>query len=98
MTGTKVAAALLKASLEQLHLPPSLHKCLGTTDVIESPQSGVQKEPTTSPAGAMVERWAASAWLLTEKTSLRWSAIEISGLFPSLGREHIPNASSEKIA
>jgi hypothetical protein len=29
--------------VQRLQLPPSLYKCLGTTNVIESPQSGVQK-------------------------------------------------------
>ena len=30
-------------TMQKLKLPPSLYKCLGTTNVIESPQSGVQK-------------------------------------------------------
>ena len=30
-------------TMQKLNLPPSLYKCLGTTNVIESPQSGVQK-------------------------------------------------------
>ena len=30
-------------TVQRLQLPPSLYKCLGTTNVIESPQSGVQK-------------------------------------------------------
>lgn len=30
-------------TIQKLNLPPSLYKCLGTTNVIESPQSGVQK-------------------------------------------------------
>ena len=30
-------------TVQRLKLPPSLYKCLGTTNVIESPQSGVQK-------------------------------------------------------
>lgn len=57
-------------TMQRLKLPPSLYKCLGTTNVIESPQSGVQKRTgnvTRWRDGAMVERWVASAWLLTEK-------------------------------
>jgi putative transposase len=57
-------------TIQKLKLPPSLYKCLGTTNLIESPQSGVQKRTgnvTRWRDAAMVERWAASAWLLTEK-------------------------------
>lgn len=57
-------------TMQKLKLPPSLYKCLGTTNVIESPQGGVQKRTgnvTRWRDGAMVERWVASAWLLTEK-------------------------------
>jgi putative transposase len=57
-------------TVQRLQLPPSLFKCLGTTNVIESPQSGVQKRThnvTRWRTGEMVERWVASAWLLTEQ-------------------------------
>jgi putative transposase len=57
-------------TIQKLKLPLSLYKCLGTTNVIESPQSGVQKRTgnvTRWRNGEMVERWVASAWLLTEK-------------------------------
>jgi transposase-like protein len=57
-------------TIQKLKLPPSLYKCLGTTNVIESPQSGVQKRTSNVTRwrnGEMVERWVASAWLLTEK-------------------------------
>lgn len=57
-------------TIQRLKLPPSLYKCLGTTNVIESPQSGVQKRTgnvTRWRDASMVERWVASAWLLTEK-------------------------------
>jgi len=40
--GTDPAFALI-ASV-RLKLPPSLYKCLGTTNIIESPQGGVQKK------------------------------------------------------
>src|SRR5207245_1656119 len=32
-------------TINRLGLPPSLHRCLGTTNLIESPQSGVRKPP-----------------------------------------------------
>lgn len=57
-------------TMQRLKLPPSLYKCLGTTNVIESPQGGVQKRTgnvTRWRDSAMVKRWVASAWLLTEK-------------------------------
>jgi transposase-like protein len=49
---------------QRLTLPPSPYKCLGTTNVIESPQSGVQKRPnniTRWREAAMVGQWVASA-------------------------------------
>lgn len=53
-------------TIQRLKLPTSLYKCLGTTHVIESPQSGVQKRTgnvTRWWDAAMVERWVPSAWL-----------------------------------
>lgn len=57
-------------TLQRLQLPVSLTKCLATTNIIESPQGGVQKKThnvTRWRDAEMVERWVASAWLLTEK-------------------------------
>ena len=57
-------------TLQRLQVPPSLHKCLATTNIIESPQSGVQKRTgnvTRWRDADMVQRWVASAWLITEK-------------------------------
>lgn len=57
-------------TLQRLKLPPSLYKCLATTNVIESPQGGVARRThnvTRWRDQDMVERWVASAWLLTEK-------------------------------
>ena len=53
-----------------LAAPPSPYKCLATTNVIESPQSGVARRTanvTRWRDREMVERWVASAWLLKEK-------------------------------
>jgi len=61
-------------TVQRLNLPPSLYKCLGATNVIEGSQSGVQKRTnnvTRWREADMVERWVASAWLLTEK-HFRW--------------------------
>jgi putative transposase len=88
-------------TMQKLRLPPSLYQCLGTTNVIESPQSGVQKRTNNGTCwrdGAMVERWVASAWLLTEKHFRKvighrdfWALAVI------LGREKTSGA-SEKVA
>jgi putative transposase len=68
------AAASLREGLEEtftinrLGLPPSLHRCLATTNIIESPQSGVRKRTGNVSRwrdGAM--RWVAGAYLITEK-------------------------------
>ncbi|MBV8830212.1 MAG: transposase [Acidobacteriaceae bacterium] len=78
-------------TVQRLQLPPSLFKCLGTTNVIESPQSGVQKRThnvTRWRTGEMVERWVASAWLLTENTSAKLSDTVTSGPLPSFSEEN----------
>jgi putative transposase len=57
-------------TLQRLDIPQSLHKCLATTNIIESPHSGVEQRThkvTRWRSQDMVERWAASAWLLTER-------------------------------
>jgi putative transposase len=57
-------------TLQRLKIPTSLHKCLATTNLIESPHSGVRKRTRNVCRwrdADMAERWAASAWLLTEK-------------------------------
>jgi putative transposase len=57
-------------TLQRLQIPVSLHTCLATTNIIESPHSGVRQRTdnvTRWRDAEMVQRWAASAWLLTEK-------------------------------
>ena len=57
-------------TLQRLQIPASVHKYLATTNIIESPQSGVRRRTHNVSRwrdGDMVERWVASAWLLTEK-------------------------------
>src|SRR5207253_7916317 len=58
-----VAGAALDSALRTF-------KCLATTNIIESPQSGVERRTrnvTRWRDADMVQRWVASAWLLTEK-------------------------------
>src|SRR4051812_5431453 len=89
-------------TVQRLQLPPSLYKCLGTTNVIESPQSGVQKRThnvTRWRDADMVECWVASAWLLTEKHFRKVIGHrDLWALAVLLGRERKPNANSEKVA
>lgn len=70
------AAASLMEGMEEcftinrLDVPPSLHRCLATTNLIESPHSGVRmrtRRVCRWRDGAMVKRWMASAFLATEK-------------------------------
>jgi transposase-like protein len=75
-------------------------KCLATTNLIESPQSGVARRTANVKYWrdqAMVERWVASAWLLTENRFRkisghrdRWALI--------LGRKTETEISLEKVA
>ena len=70
------AAASLREGLDEcftinrLQVPVSLHRCLATTNLIESPQSGVRmrtRRVCRWRGGSMVKRWAASAFLATER-------------------------------
>ncbi len=57
-------------TLQRLKIPETLHKCLATTNIIESPQGGVERRThnvTRWRDADMVQRWVASAWVLTEK-------------------------------
>ncbi len=71
------AAASLREGLEEtftinrLQLPPTLHRCLATTNVIESPNAGVRQKTRRVSRwrnGQMVLRWAAAGFLATEKS------------------------------
>ena len=56
-------------TLNRLGLPASLHRCLATTNLIESPQSGVRmrtRRVTRWRDADMGLRWVASAFLATE--------------------------------
>jgi transposase-like protein len=70
------AAASLREGMEELFtinrlgLPPSLRRCLATTNIVESPSAGVRirtRRVTRWKNGAMVLRWAATAFLATEQ-------------------------------
>lgn len=74
------AAASLREGLAEmftvnrLGLPPSLRRCLVSTNIIESPHSGVRlrtRRICRWRDGRTVLRWAAAAFLLTEKSFRR---------------------------
>ncbi len=57
-------------TINRLDVPVSLHRCLATTNIIESPHAGVRlrtRRVCRWRDGAMVKRWMASALLATEK-------------------------------
>jgi putative transposase len=89
-------------TIQRLKLPPSLYKCLSTTNIIESPQSGVRKRThnvTRWRTAAMVQRWVASAWLLTEKHFRKvCGSKDFWALAVILGREQNSNVTEEKVA
>ena len=78
-------------TLQRLHIPKSLHPCLATTNIIESPQSGVQARTgnvTRWQDMEMAQRWVASAWLVTEKNFRRVIGYrDLWSLSAILGRE-----------
>jgi transposase-like protein len=74
------AAASLREGLEEtftinrLELSPALRRCLGTTNIIESPHAGVRLRTNRVSRwrdGRMVLRWVAAAFLATEKNFRR---------------------------
>ena len=102
------AARSLREGLEEtftihrLGLPPSLHRCLATTNLIESPQSGVRKRTGNVcrwREEGMVMRWVAGAYLLTEKNFHKIAGYEqLWTLAGALGRSKKSVTRKEKYA
>ncbi len=103
------AAASLREGLRETFtinrhdVPPSLHRCLATTNIIESPQSGVRKKTGNVCRwrdGEMILRWVAGAFLLTEKNFRKIMGYQdLWTLAAILGRTSIATASQkEKVA
>lgn len=72
------AASLLEGmeecfTINRLNIPPSLHRCLATTNLIESSQSGVRMRTrrVCRWRANMPARWAAAAFLATEQNFRR---------------------------
>jgi putative transposase len=102
------AAASLREGLEEtftlnrLGLPPSLHRCLATTNLIESPQSGVRRRTGNVCRwrdGQMVLRWVAGAYLATEKHFRKIQGYEdLWALAAALGRAKKSATPQERVA
>jgi transposase-like protein len=98
------AAASLREGLEEcftinrLGIPSSLHRCLATTNLIESPQSGVRlrtRRVCRWRDAAMMQRWVAASFLATEKNFRRimgWK--DLWQLESILGRKATENAAA----
>lgn len=93
-------------TVNKLDVPPSLHRCLVTTNIIESPQSGVRlrtRKVTRWRDGEMVLRWVAGAFTITEKNFRKIIGYEsLWALAAILGRKNqkIENTAckTEKVA
>jgi putative transposase len=98
------AAASLREGLEEcftinrLGIPSSLHRCLTTTNLIESPQSGVRlrtRRVCRWRDAAMMQRWVAASFLATEMNFRRimgWK--DLWQLESILGRKATENAAA----
>jgi putative transposase len=89
-------------TINRLGIAPSLHRCLATTNLIESPQSGVRmrtRRVCRWRDAAMVQRWAAASFLATEKNFRRimgWK--DLWQLETILGRKVSEQAASQQEA
>ena len=101
----ETAASLREGMVETFTInrhdvPPSLHRCLATTNVIESPQSGVRKKTGNVCRwrdGEMILRWAAGAFLLTKEKFRRIMGYQdLWALAGILGRTSIATASQKE--
>lgn len=89
-------------TINRLGIPPSLHRCLATTNLIESPQAGVRmrtRRVCRWRDAAMVERWVAASFLATEKNFRRimgWK--DLWQLEAILGRKVTDQAAAQQEA
>jgi transposase-like protein len=69
-------------TVNRLRLPKTLRRCLGSTNVIELPHSGIRSRTgcvKNWQGHAMVVRWVAASLLDMEKGFKRGLIIELSG-------------------
>ncbi len=82
-------------TVNRLGLPGALRRCLCTTNVIESPNSGIRRRTgrvTRWTDGSMVLRWVASALTETEKSFRRIMGYEQLWML----KTHLDNPSESK--
>ena len=102
------AASLLEGleecfTINRLDVPTSLHRCLATTNVIESPHAGVRMRTNRVSRwkdGKMVQRWVASSFLATEKSFRRIMGYKDLWALKAILDEKVEKdiASKEKVA
>jgi putative transposase len=100
------AASLLEGleetfTINRLGLPPKLRRCLGTTNIVESPTSGVRlrtRRVTNWKNGQMVLRWAAAAYLETEKSFRRIIGYQELWMLKAALEQHQPTTHKEMVA
>lgn len=101
------AAASLMEGLEEtftinkLDLSPSLRRCLGTTNIIESPNSGVRYRTNRVcrwKDGKMIMRWAASAFLDTEKSFRKIQGYKDLWMLKASLNDQVSFASDRRVA
>ncbi len=87
-------------TLNRLALPPTLTRCLATTNIIESPNGGVRRRTGRVSRwrdGKMVLRWAASAFLSAEKNFRRIMGYkDLWILETALGRSKVTHIDKKK--
>jgi hypothetical protein len=89
-------------TVNRLGLPPSLLRCLASTNIIESPHSGVRlrtRRICRWRDGRMALRWVAGAYLATEKNFRKIQGYQdLWVLAAALGRAKNSSAPQEKVA
>ncbi|MCH8158164.1 MAG: IS256 family transposase [Nitrospinae bacterium] len=89
-------------TLNHLGLPPTLTRCLATTNIIESPNGGVRRRTRRVSRwrdGKMILRWAASAFLDAEKNFRRIMGYkDLWILEAALGRSKVARIDKKKRA
>ena len=87
-------------TINRLGVPSSLHRCLATTNLIESSQSGVRmrtRRVCRWRDAVMVKRWVAASFLATEKNFRRiMGCKDLWQLEAILGRKVADDAASLK--
>jgi len=88
-------------TINRLGLPPKLRRCLATTNLIESPHSGVRlrtRRVTNWQGGAMVLRWAAGAFLATEANFRRIDGYRDLWMLKAALDDDIPEGKEVRVA